>query len=182
MQYIIDGYNLLFRVRTSKHTLADQRDAILKNLELKSRKIGIDVVIVFDAQFQEDATSKSHLGVLEIIFTKTGETADDKILRLIKAYPDPQKVTVVTSDRQLASYSRKRLAQTLTVEAFIRLIQSRYQNKINPKKTKASTTQNYLDIFESRLNELKESSKVLRESDQDRWLRIFEARLKEHGA
>lgn len=136
MHYFIDGYNLMFRLSRAGGDLKTQREEIIQDLEIKINTLGINATLVFDAQYQPDESSRSHIMGLEILFTNAGETADDFILHALKEDTKPHRQTVVTSDKKLAWLARRSHANTETIEEFVALLNRRYKNKLRPKKTK----------------------------------------------
>lgn len=133
MHYIIDGYNLLFRILTVGSDLAEKRGAFIENLNKKIQTVQIDVTIVFDSGYQIDASTKSHYKHLEIQFTSKGITADDWIIDCVKYSKNPEKELVVTSDKELGHKIRKEGGKTTSVEDFVASLNNRYHNKIQKK-------------------------------------------------
>lgn len=134
MHYFIDGYNLMFRVSRAGGDLQKQRQDIIQDLEIKINALNLNVTLVFDAQYQNTESSRSHILGVEILFTNVGETADEYILHALKEETKPHLQTVVTSDKKLAWLARRSYAKTETVEEFISLLNRRYKNKLQPKK------------------------------------------------
>lgn len=133
MHYLIDGYNLLFRLLHGEN-LQSQRETIIDDLSKKIALIKLDASIVFDAAFQLGERTRSHYGELEILFTATGETADEYIIDEINNNPHPQQETVVTSDKKLAWRVRNCSAHTESVEEFMLWLNRAYKNKIRQLK------------------------------------------------
>lgn len=137
MHYYVDGYNLLFRLlRANDGNLAEQRQRFIYDLANKSSLLDLEVTIVFDSHYQQEQESRHHCKNLQVIFTATGETADEYIIHRLKETTAPAGHTVVTSDKKLAWYARRRLAKTQTVEEFLDLLNKRYKNKRKVKKEK----------------------------------------------
>ena len=132
MHYFIDGYNLMFRVIRAGNDLQLQREAIIRDLNRKIKRLNLHVTLIFDAQYQTGESSRHHYQHLEIRFKEHGETADDFILKEIKHQKSPQYVTVVTSDKRLAWSVRRRHAKTESVEEFLSWLNRRYKNKKKP--------------------------------------------------
>jgi uncharacterized protein len=123
----------MFRVLRAGDDLQAQREQIIQDLRQKIRFLSLDVTIVFDAQYREGESTRSHHNPLEIQFTGKGETADDQIIAELKRVKNPLLHTVVTSDKKLAWLARRRGAKTETVEEFIAWLNKRYKNKLNQK-------------------------------------------------
>lgn len=134
MHYLIDGYNLMFRVLKAGDDLQKQRERIIHDLNAKIQFLGLDATLVFDAQYQFGAAQRTHYKQVEILFTAEGETADDYILHELKSSQHPAGYTVVTSDKKLAWLSRRRLAHTEEVDEFLGWLNKRYKNKLRRLK------------------------------------------------
>lgn len=182
MFYYIDGYNLLFRVLRGGENLKQEREQLIKDLESKINLLEMEAALVFDSQYTPDEGSSSHYKRLQLIFTGTGETADEYILKRLKEALFPNQITVVTSDKRLASQCRRRLARVEDVLEFRQLLNRRYKNKLEqrterqkkvspppvqapPKMIKPLKTSSleecrdyYLEIFEKELSELSEKT------------------------
>lgn len=117
--------------------LQKQRQDIIQDLETKINFLELDVTLVFDAQYQDTESSRSHVDRLEIFFTAVGETADEFILQALKEESRPNQQTVVTSDKKLAWLSRRLFAKTESVEEFISWLNRRYKNKLSERRKKA---------------------------------------------
>ncbi len=135
MLFFIDAYNLLFRLRIPLENFQTQRELLIWELNEKNRRVGLDIIVVFDAQYQLSEESRSHFGTLEVIYTSQNETADEYILHAVKYSKIPKNICVVTSDKILANKAKLKGAQILSLNKFISLLQSRSKNKKeNPEK------------------------------------------------
>lgn len=142
MHYYIDGYNLLFRLLGADDDFTKQRQQLIEDLNAQIQNLELDITIVFDSQFHESESTRSHFQNLEIIFTSIHETADDRILKEIKASRDPCKQTVVTSDKKLAWFARRCSAKTETVEQFSNWLNKRFKNKLRLQKEMLAAAKN----------------------------------------
>lgn len=203
--YYIDGYNLLFRLLSEKKSLEKRREQIIYELNKRSLALNLNLSLVFDSPSQ-DIDTCSHYQSIEIIFTGQGESADDFILSCIKKSKYPKQETVVTSDKILAAHSRRFEAKTQSVEDFLAWVDDKYfyiidykeVKKIKPKIKELTTCvasseplpvdpqfEYYLRIFEENYQKLvgdgvspKKQSSPRFSSENDRWLYLFEERLK----
>jgi uncharacterized protein len=190
MHYYIDGYNLLFRTMQTDDELADKRQSLIEDLNIKVQLLELEVTLVFDSHYQPGESTRSHYAHLEILFSAHGETADELILEEIKSERYPSKKTVVTSDKKLAWFARRCSAKTESVEQFLEWLNKRYKNKIrqkllpdprkatkNPKiekiiipvpaKNPEECFDFYLDQFQKRF-EVIEEARPKRENKQDK--------------
>lgn len=130
MHYIIDGYNLLFRMLTEGVDLQEKRQNFIKNLNKKVQLTNIHVTIVFDSNERTFESLVSHYKALAIQFTSKGVTADDWIIDRIKRSTKPENKTVVTSDKSLSRSVKSYHGKTETVEQFVSELNQRYKNKV----------------------------------------------------
>ena len=101
---IVDGYNIigawphLVKLK-NQDKLEDARDSLLHELSNYQKYTGIDIHVVFDAQFVPGIQQSYKKYQLSVIFTKEGETADSYIERIVgKESTLLTQVTVATSD------------------------------------------------------------------------------------
>ncbi len=129
MHYYIDGYNLMFRMVRAGDDLKRERESVIASLSDKIEALNLEASLVFDAHYRLGIGSRTHLHNLEICFTDEGETADEFILKKIKASKNPRLETVVTSDNQLASHARRCLAHTMEIKEFLQFLDKKAQKK-----------------------------------------------------
>jgi len=113
--FIIDGYNVIKldpSGKLSAGTLETQRARLIK-LMLENNPCGKNkVAVVFDGPkdmsnwvFQE--SEFTNCGI-EIYFSRDGQSADDRIVKLVSESNSPSNIIVVTNDKGI----KKRLAGT----------------------------------------------------------------------
>lgn len=101
---IIDGYNMIgawpeLVLLKNQDKLEDARDALLNKLSNFAKYEGIEIIVVFDAQFVPGVTKRYQKYQLEVVFTEEGETADSYIERIAgELNTRLTQVTVATSD------------------------------------------------------------------------------------
>lgn len=108
MPIIIDGYNLMFapRKRTTTKLSAKQAEAqrkrLISRLNAYRAAASEEVTVVFDGGKGDWSMRRVEKeGEIEVIYSSGFESADDEITRLVRAYPDPRRVLVVSSDVEL---------------------------------------------------------------------------------
>ncbi len=136
MHYYIDGYNLLFRVVDAVENLQTEREAVLAELGKRAQAIDLSATIVFDAHHQPGPVSRGHYKNLEIVYTSEKESADEYIHRAVLRIKNARFITVVTSDKKLAWLCRVHGANTQSISAFLKWLNSRYQNELMPRLKK----------------------------------------------
>lgn len=80
----VDGYNMigawpLLKELKKRDQIENARDLLLHELSNYSKYQGIEVIVVFDAQFVPGIKQKYDQYTLEVIFTEEGQTADSYI-------------------------------------------------------------------------------------------------------
>ncbi|PAB01573.1 NYN domain-containing protein [Enterococcus canintestini] len=101
---IVDGYNMIGAwpelVSLKKaEKLEDARETLLSLLSNYAKYEGLEIIVVFDAQFVPGITQRYTKYQLQVIFTEEGETADSYIERVAGELNNAlTQVTVATSD------------------------------------------------------------------------------------
>lgn len=139
MHYYIDGYNLLFRFSDQNKDFTRLREVMIRELDHQATFLGLELTLVFDAQYQLGEASRTHYYNIEILYTAFGELADDLILSEIRTQNRPHLITVVTSDKKLAWFARRCEAKTESVEHFKAWLNRRYYNKLHKGDVKSKT-------------------------------------------
>jgi predicted RNA-binding protein with PIN domain len=141
MQWLIDGYNLMYaiigpegkRLRPSAFRLQRRRF-----LNLLVDCLGVDrasqTTVVFDAKsppadFELETSYKG----LTLFFALGDESADARIETLIAGHSVPRSLTVVSSDRRLRIAATRRKAHCLTSDQFLDLL-DRFQGERRREK------------------------------------------------
>lgn len=101
---LVDGYNMIgawpeLIVLKKQEKLEDAREKLLEMLSNFSKYEGLEIIVVFDAQFVPGITQRFAKYQLQVVFTEEGETADSYIERVAGELNTPlTQVTVATSD------------------------------------------------------------------------------------
>lgn len=116
----IDGYNL-----TGVMTMADQtatdlegvRKELIKRLQAYKRLKGRRITIVFDGKKSGSfRRARMNQSGIEVIFSRDGEEADQILKEMAKA--ERHGITIVTSDRAVASFAEAHGAVTIPSDEF----------------------------------------------------------------
>ncbi|MBI5894109.1 MAG: NYN domain-containing protein [Deltaproteobacteria bacterium] len=110
LHIVIDGYNLIGASQSSgyiKNDLESVREELFRRLLAYKRLKGHKITVVLDGKYSENLSRRheNHAGI-EVIFSKNGEEAD----LIIKEMAEKKRegLTIVTSDRDVASFALKR--------------------------------------------------------------------------
>src|SRR6476659_2980309 len=112
MPYFLDGNNLIGRQRRTSRPAEEDRDALVAEISSRLRGHRASVRLFFDGPSRRGTT----LGSLTV--RDAGGSADEAILRDIRAARDAGEIVVVTADRELAGRARASGAKTLAPEEF----------------------------------------------------------------
>lgn len=163
MHYLIDGYNLLFRLSEGKPSLQSQRQTIIRSLQKEFSLLSLEGTIIFDGSHRrEEQSGLSYRSPLVIAYSPSGETADQYILEKIETAATPSQITVVTDDRSLASQARSLGAQTNSLSAFLAQLKKKHAKRRKngeelhaqrPFKETEKEFARLLKAFEERLND-----------------------------
>ncbi len=158
MHYLIDGYNLFFNLEEIVDPLQEKREAFVALFKEVVSNMRLHISLIFDNRSPEAPLypSKREEASLEIVYSPRDVSADDYIIELLRAHPQPTQVTVVTNDRELAREAKWQGAKIQSIEKFIGLLKSKV-NKLprEKKQTRESSSEfrRLLKIFEDELNE-----------------------------
>ncbi|MEK6583952.1 MAG: NYN domain-containing protein [Nitrospirota bacterium] len=115
---LIDGYNLMAKMDGLSGNLEAQRERFLQALSQYRAQKYHEVIVVFDGEKGGWGT-ESHertMGII-IVFSRLGEKADDIIKRMVK--DDDVEYTVITSDKEVASFAETYGHTAIPSEDFI---------------------------------------------------------------
>lgn len=158
MRYLVDGYNLFFKLEEDLLPLEEKREAFVQVLDQVAVHLKLKILIVFDSHYENALhfASKRKMTHIEVSFSPQNLSADAYLLELLEW--NPKQTTLVTSDRELTKKGSFLGAKTMTIEAFVSFILKK-QKKGTLKKEKPNlreTKGNFdrlLKEFEKRLDE-----------------------------
>ena len=158
MRYLIDGYNLFFKIEQNILPLDIKREEFLKNLDLEIAELKLKSILVFDSHSEHAhsfPTSKK-MQKLEIVFSPKNQSADDYIIELLSW--DNKETILVTSDNELARKAKQMGTNTYSVEKFIAFILKKRKKQLDIHEKNVcyqsdAYLQRLLKIFEKQLSE-----------------------------
>ncbi|PSK90564.1 putative RNA-binding protein with PIN domain [Murinocardiopsis flavida] len=119
---LVDGYNV---TKTGYGTLplADQRTRLLTSLEGLASRTKAEITCVFDGADVDAPPALPSNRRVRLLFSDPGETADELIIRLVRAEPPGRPLGVVTSDREIVSAVRREGARPVPSLLFLRRLE-----------------------------------------------------------
>lgn len=123
MLIIIDGYNFIFNVPAlEKHVKINRiehvRDFIVYLFSKYKEKKRHNIIIVFDGNFTQAALPKKQVySGIEVIFSKSGISADTEIKNITSHCQNPKDVRIVTYDNDIIKHVKKCGCQVIEPKA-----------------------------------------------------------------
>jgi len=155
MAYLIDGHNLIPKIRGLSLESADDEMQLVELLQEFCRRRRKSVEVFFD-----NAPPGQHrarvFGRVKARFVRQGQTADQAIYqRLEQLGRSARNFTVVSSDRQVKAAARAWGAKSISAEAFARMLQAALQVSATEDEQRAETAlqpeevEDWLTVFGS---------------------------------
>lgn len=154
MHYLIDAYNLLFRIGEPTGHFESKRQHLVEAINTISVGTKLRITLVFDgAEAPPSHPTRHHFDTVELIYTPKGLSADEFIVNAVELTKRPERMTVVSSDRELTRKCRLHRAHVMKVEDFFLLIEKKRQKQIpsKPEEISSAELKRWLKIFEERL-------------------------------
>lgn len=117
---VVDGYNVT-KEGYGSASLSEQRRRLVEGLVALRARTGAEVTCCFDGAEVDSVSATWHRGV-RVLFSEPGRSADDLILRLVRAEPRGRAVVVVSSDGEVAAGARAARARSVPSTALLRLL------------------------------------------------------------
>jgi predicted RNA-binding protein with PIN domain len=154
MQYLVDGYNLLFcdfknsedpSVDFSQMPLAQARSLMIEKLAMIAKSSGQDLRIVFDAAHTPGDAHWQRHSPIDIIYSPANMSADDFLLeccigaRTYKKsksfYCSNSSICIVTNDKKLRILVLQEGGKAISFDQFFKKIKKSPINKSKPTKS-----------------------------------------------
>ena len=115
--FIIDGYNVIHKIPELAAKLREDLESARKALAMeisgwRKRYANAKVYIVFDGR-DEHILDYSHAKIcgIDCIFTRSDESADDRIINMVRHSEDSSAITVISDDNRVRNSCRAYRAQ-----------------------------------------------------------------------
>lgn len=162
-KYVIDGYNLLFRLfpHATLKILTNKREELIRALGTVSKIFSWECSLLFDGTYGTNKElSRTHIGNIEVIYSPKGKSVDRVLLDAdLDFFKGAQ---LVTSDEKLGRMMKLKGVKTLSSESFAKLIKKKLSG-ISPSIEQSETRKS--KGGKSNLPPL---------SDTDSWTKLFE--------
>ncbi|MFH1825244.1 MAG: NYN domain-containing protein [Candidatus Firestonebacteria bacterium] len=121
MWLIIDGYNVIkstkFLDDFKFNELKNQREKFIFLMGNYRFKTNHKITIVFDgSKSSQEFVNKENVNGLEVIYSKSGQIADELIKNIVENSTNPKDILVVSSDKSVSHYARMLGASTSNSE------------------------------------------------------------------
>jgi len=116
LAYIIDGFNLIYRIPELKRSLVPHRDLInyIKKNKLTGSKNN-KVIVVFDGKVNAEVLSQE--STYKVFFSGSG-SADSLIKDWITKFKKKSEILVVSDDRQIRDFAKTSGAKSVRISDF----------------------------------------------------------------
>ena len=152
MPYLIDGHNLIPKLRLRLDSMDDELEliAILQEFCRQARK---QVEVYFDGAPAPQAGTRK-LGAVTAHFVPLRRTADDAIRNHLKRLgKNARNWIVVTSDRQVQAEARAVYAEIISSDSFAKLLQQARDSAprvTNERKLSDDEVSEWMRVFEEK--------------------------------
>jgi len=122
--YIIDGYNVIYKIPQLEQRLDDSlqsaRQALVDLVRTKSAN-GNEYVIVFEGKNEYSGFNEpDYAGNIKLVFTKTGEEADRRIIDMLKNREGSSGISVVSDDNYVRNHAKAFRADVVSAVDFFK--------------------------------------------------------------
>ncbi len=124
MPYIVDGNNVIGHASGWEIGSSSSRLRLLDEVAAFVAATGEKVTIVFDGAPEDRIPDGTHHRGILVRYSRRGSNADRVVSGLVAESTDRRRLTVVTSDRQLAAECRSKGAKTIGSQEFRRFVAS----------------------------------------------------------
>jgi predicted RNA-binding protein with PIN domain len=158
MPYIIDGNNLVGCFPDISLDDPDARSRLLYVIRKFQENRKNNVIIVFDGEPDEGVRKQVTSSKFTIVYPDIGNSADDEIKVILSSFNYFKDVVVVTSDRELKTFAKKKGAKTInSIEFYFEL-------------------KRFSHIYGKKEENQKRIDAKLSETEVDQWMKIFNER------
>lgn len=160
MHYIIDGYNLFFEMHDADPSDLNRQNFVLHISDLlKQTKYMAEMIFDTPLHHKTLFPHTSEKPPLTVAYAPNNLEADDLIVEKLYGIKKPEKIIVVTSDRELSMRVKEAGGKVMKSKAFLSLLKKRTK-KEKPAEKPHAETKNHQDrlekIFQKKLKDTSE--------------------------
>jgi hypothetical protein len=156
MPTLIDGHNLLYAVLKYEEFADMNIDYLCQAISKYLKRIKEKGHIIFDGDMPlKPGQTRTNYPALKVSYCGIDTDADTIIIEKINASSAPKRITVISSDREIADAARLRKAKAIPSDQFWHLLMEKIQQRHRPAP------------------EPREKRQGLTESETDLWMKKF---------
>lgn len=155
MPYIIDGNNLIGCSPDIGIEDSGGREKIVLLVEKFQKRKNNNVLLVFDGEPKEGGYETKRGNKFKVIYPRYGKTADEVIKGILDEYNNYKDVILISSDRELKTYAKKKGAKTINSIEFYFELKRSYK------------------IYNKTENNTKQINVEVSSNEVDHWMKIF---------
>lgn len=156
MPYIIDGNNLIGSAPDISLDDANSRRKIIEIVRKFQQNRKHNMIVVFDGEPEHGPHWQAISGKFTVVYSRFGRSADDEIKEILNGYTYFKDVVLVSSDRDLKDFAKKKGARVINSTEFYFKIKRFYRAQAKKEDKR------------------KRIDAQLSDSEVDQWLKIFE--------
>jgi predicted RNA-binding protein with PIN domain len=119
--YLIDGNNFIGHSSPADLRDPQSKHRLISKLQMFQRHKNTRVIVVFDGSPDPDLSGEKYRGKkFSVIFPFFDQNADEVIKKIISQQTDIRRFFVVSSDREIKNFAKRKRANPLTCEEFER--------------------------------------------------------------
>jgi len=115
---VVDGYNITHQAWPDA-SAADQRERLGIAITALHRRLGCNVVLVFDGESSAAARPPLPRGGVRVLFSDSGEEADEVVVREVARLPKRIPVVVASSDGWVREHAQAEGAVVVAADALV---------------------------------------------------------------
>ena len=137
MIYILDAYNVIHKIRRLEAALnkdlRSSRDALVTLCaQFASSRGGVsEIILVFDGKSEFQDLSQANPPKVRLIFSETGEDADERIITVLDQLSGENNKCVVSDDNFVKNHARAYKTRSISVREFEALVDTKNKQQRN---------------------------------------------------
>ena len=152
---LVDGYNLIKSshfFHRPEQSLEQARLGLQRALDAHSRRTQSKITLYYDGDGADDLARQSRYGDIQIIFSRSPETADDLIMSATQDKHGAKWLRVISSDREIRRCAERHKIRSTRSEDFLdeldAALSARPQQPLNTAPSAEHSTPDELDEWE----------------------------------